>query len=51
MYSKDFKKSNKILFYTSFGKYMKGSKPLYNKNNDPQTQDLFTQPGQQDEIA
>ena len=28
-----------------------GLDPLYNKNNDPQTQDLFTQPGQQDEIA
>ncbi len=33
MYSKDFKRSNKILFYTSFGKYMRGSKPLYNINN------------------
>ena len=33
MYSKDFKKSNKILFYTSFGKYMRGNKPLYNVNN------------------
>jgi hypothetical protein len=33
MYSREFKKSNRVLFYTSFGKYMSKNKSLYDNKN------------------